>query len=495
MHRSLFIIFSLFCSLGFSQIDPNAYGYYDYAQRFTTQNNYGSPRMNALGGASTALGGDYSQHISNPAGLGIYQQNDIGFSFGNDYNTFHHNEPNSNSTQNQFNINSLGIVIAQTHYDKGWRNNAIGFSFNRLGSFISPLNYSTKSQHSLRNFLVNSAEGTHYTEFANQLNDKNEVINLYGLAYHTFLLNEKDQNSSPSSYFTFSPNEANTIDESISYINRNTQYNFSYGGGIEDTYYFGISFGFKNIHERKLREYKETPDNGVLQSVILNEEESSKGIGANLSLGFIYRPTNKLRIGISYQGPTTITINENYKANLVALYDNYTLPNGETLNKEEANTSSFTTNYTIKEPFTTRLGIAYLIKEKLLIALDGKYQALQKLKLSSSEFDLKADNNTIKNIHNNQYTVALGVEYKNKNSYIRTGFNTQTNGYKNSSNASLKRYSLGLGQYLKKGVFLDITYVYQELQPTSHRPYTNASSITTNGKRQSLQCGLHFIFE
>lgn len=494
MLKYIFIIFNIISTISIAQIDQNAYGYYDYALRFTSQDNYGSPRMNAFGGASTTLGADYSQHATNPAGLGFYQQNDIGFSFGNDANSFQHIETNTRSFKNQFNINSIGIVLAETNYDKRWKNNAIALSFNRLGSFITPLNYTKQNKQSLRKFLTNSAEGIHFTDLINQLNDQDEVINLYGLAYHTFLINEKNQTNQSSSYFTFSPNESNTIKESIEHVNRNTQYNFSYGGGLEDTYYYGISLGFKNINERKLKEYTETPENGDLNKITYNEEETSKGIGANINLGFIFRPTNELRIGISYQSPTSITLNENYKASLVAEYNNYSLPNGEKLNTEMSKTSPFTTNYTIREPFGTRLGVSYLLKEKLLIAIDGKYTPLQNLKLSSSEFNLDADNRTIKALYTNQYTAAIGLEYKSKQSYLRTGFNVKTTGHKNKA-STIKYYSIGLGQYLKQGVFIDLTYAYQNLYSDQYKPYTNAETITTNGKRHSLQFGIHFIIE
>ena len=103
MKRLIYILLNLSIVYAFTQVDNNAYGYYDYAYRYSTQNNYGSPRINALGGAATTLGGDYSQHHINPAGLGFYQKNDLGFSFSNDINTLNHKETNSSSNKNQFN--------------------------------------------------------------------------------------------------------------------------------------------------------------------------------------------------------------------------------------------------------------------------------------------------------------------------------------------------------------------------------------------------------
>ena len=300
--KSVFLILlsSLIIS-SFAQIDETAFGYYDYALRYAYQTNHGSPRMNALGGATTALGGDHSQHASNPAGLGFYEKSDFGFSLGYDITQQAHSGLNSSNQTNRLNVNSFGLVIADSEFDEKWRNNAISFSFNRLGSVTNPVNYKRAiGSNSLRNFLVKSANGTHYTSFANQLNANKEVNDLWGMAYHTFLLNENNQTTDPTSYFTFAPNSTNNVKETVEHVHRNMQYNFSYGGSTSETFYYGLTFSFRSIYERKKRTYTEIPDdNTILRSLSLNEDETSKGVGANLTFGFIYRPLDNLRIGIS----------------------------------------------------------------------------------------------------------------------------------------------------------------------------------------------------
>ena len=58
-----------------AQVNPNAFGYYQDALRFTQWGQYGSGRIHGLAGAGSTLGGDLSAAYLNPAGLGFYNRN------------------------------------------------------------------------------------------------------------------------------------------------------------------------------------------------------------------------------------------------------------------------------------------------------------------------------------------------------------------------------------------------------------------------------------
>src|SRR5688500_7452417 len=59
-----------------------AQGYVESALTISRTKPYGSARIQGLGGAQIALGGDYSSSASNPAGLGMFNRSEVTLSTG-----------------------------------------------------------------------------------------------------------------------------------------------------------------------------------------------------------------------------------------------------------------------------------------------------------------------------------------------------------------------------------------------------------------------------
>src|SRR5688572_10512759 len=57
-----------------------AQGFVENALLFSRTKPGGSARVQAMGGAQVALGGDFSSALSNPAGLGMYNRSEFTFS-------------------------------------------------------------------------------------------------------------------------------------------------------------------------------------------------------------------------------------------------------------------------------------------------------------------------------------------------------------------------------------------------------------------------------
>ena len=96
-----------------AQMAPGAFGYYEDANRYSMTNPGGSARIQAIGGAQTALGGDVSSAYSNPAGLGFFNQSTFvgtpGMSFQSATSNFL--GQSYRTDRSSFNINNLGVVI------------------------------------------------------------------------------------------------------------------------------------------------------------------------------------------------------------------------------------------------------------------------------------------------------------------------------------------------------------------------------------------------
>src|SRR5688572_3229027 len=82
-----------------------AQGFVENALLFSRTKPGGTARIQAMGGAQIALGGDFSSALSNPAGLGMYNRSEITFSPA--FNTYssdaEHLGSKSSDSKNVFN--------------------------------------------------------------------------------------------------------------------------------------------------------------------------------------------------------------------------------------------------------------------------------------------------------------------------------------------------------------------------------------------------------
>ena len=87
------------------------FGYYEQALQFSQTSVWGTARMQGIGGAQVALGGDLSNPSSNPAGLGFYNRGTFSITPGLN---FHKTESDFLGQSNlgkkvNFNIAQLGL--------------------------------------------------------------------------------------------------------------------------------------------------------------------------------------------------------------------------------------------------------------------------------------------------------------------------------------------------------------------------------------------------
>lgn len=88
-------------------------GYYAEALLFSQTQWNGSARIQAIGGAQAALGGDVSSISGNPAGLGFYNHSDISISPSLNFITANSSYLGSSNTSSisNFNIGNFSLVI------------------------------------------------------------------------------------------------------------------------------------------------------------------------------------------------------------------------------------------------------------------------------------------------------------------------------------------------------------------------------------------------
>ena len=120
----------------------------------------GSARTIAMGGAFTALGGDFSAIEINPAGLGVLRSNEFSITpayHTNISNSTYYGQETIDSKSN-FNLGSIGIVGVKNLNKVGkWRSSSVAFGMNRSLSFHRAYTFSAQDVPSS---LIDSYQNT-----------------------------------------------------------------------------------------------------------------------------------------------------------------------------------------------------------------------------------------------------------------------------------------------------------------------------------------------
>ena len=108
------------------------------ALNFSRSDINGTARFMALGGAFSALGGDATGALRNPAGLGVYRDNEFSISpmYAERFSSGDYYGNSSTSGKGNFTIGSFSLTGVQHLNQAGkWRNTAVSFGINRAYSF------------------------------------------------------------------------------------------------------------------------------------------------------------------------------------------------------------------------------------------------------------------------------------------------------------------------------------------------------------------------
>ena len=149
----------------------------------------GTARTAAMSNAFGALGADLSTLSNNPAGLGVYQSYEFGFSLnlgGRDMTSYYLDNKITKSSGN-INIPSIGFVTPLTSdSDSDWRRTNLGFAYNTTNIFKSN---TIQSAYNPNSSLV---DVFHYFANGNKLNDLDPFFEL--AAFDTDLSLPTDSN-------------------------------------------------------------------------------------------------------------------------------------------------------------------------------------------------------------------------------------------------------------------------------------------------------------
>ncbi|MBR5735740.1 MAG: hypothetical protein IKX60_02955 [Bacteroidales bacterium] len=484
----------------------------DQAYNFSENLYIGSARTLAMGNAFTAVGGDLGALSINPASSGVLRMSEFEISpslitavgksdYLNSYN------------QADFTKFSLPSFAYSQHVSTGRMNGFVsfnfGFAFNRVKSFNSIVNASG---------TMKAGRGNNSSSW---LGDKTMALLNYDpadygdynadipwssqLAWNAWLIEEVDDLLlGATENYDYAANRAYLGGDVRQGIYSKVtggidEFTVNFAGNWNDNFYFGVNINIYDVDYNVTDTYSEEALNSLdfesgIQQFNYNYWQRTVGTGIGLKAGFIYLPTEHLRIGATISTPTKYILTDYWGMSVSDSFDNG--------NKYNENTPTGNFDYQVKAPMRYSLGLAYTIGTVGLLSFD--YEGVNYSKISMRDYyggigEFSADNNYISsNFKRNANIFRVGAEMNvTPGIALRGGYAYYDDArpYYVGNNF----LSCGLGFRLSKGAYLDLAWQGQLSNETEFTAYTDYDGYLApvgylNSSNNKLLATLRFKF-
>lgn len=399
MKKGLLAILALFTVVySYSQGEVDAF-------RASRNDLQGTARVQSMGGAFGALGGDIGGITINPAGIGVYRSSEISATMA-----LSNIKITTNGIDDQgktkFNFDNISYV---GYFPTGGDNLLslnFGFTYNRLKNFNR--NYTANNSGratSLSDYMAAVSDG--YLNSALESNNRynSGIPWLSILGWNAFLMDEYvDRNGVVHDDAYQSILEENEpVDSRIKSSERGAieSYDFTIGGNVADKLYLGLTASLTDISYQMYSTYREnfTRNDGL----VLDNFLETSGSGYQVKLGAIYRPVDQLRLGISYHSPTWYSLTDYYQATAT--------PIG--FGEGPESTPDGAWSYKMQTPYSWMFSAAAVLGANAIVSLDYEIKDYTTMNLKESDgYNLEKDNQFIDEDFKIASSLRLGLEYK-----------------------------------------------------------------------------------
>ena len=472
----------------------------EFAQLSQTQ-PFGTARSMALGGAFASLGADLASMSINPAGLGMYQRNEIVLT---PMMTFQSSDtagtnPFGKNGKNRFAMANFGAAL-NTYQSSGTLTSlTIGIGLNRIADFNSRYSYKFDTPYPNGGGQAPSIADV----FGRQLgqagifpNNNGELGYDYNnpyfwpaiLGYNGYMISSFTD--AAGSYYVPDCIGSNaSILHYMDVVNSGSinEFALSFGANFNNIVYLGATIGIQSVHKSTGIYYGEDYryDNGPaansagdqlisqLDYADLYQHSVLDGSGANLKIGVIVRPSEALRIGVAFHTPTYYSLERSYYGTINSqLYNNDTgdteINSDGTPYQDDMGSDS----WCFTSPARLMLGISYTFGNFGLISIDYErdwYNGIR-VKNTPDGFDIYPEDYKAEFKHGFQGTNTLraGIEIKPLPVMaLRVGGGFTGSMFKNRNDyydmplAYRTSYvAAGIGFNLSRSISLDMAYQY-----------------------------------
>ena len=358
MKRLLLILFLVY------SLSPISYC--QDVQRFSERHLMGTARYVGMGGAMTAVGGDPSAVMDNPAGLGLYRRNEITLSISETIDRTQQAEGIDTYQSARFAAPNIATiwVWGNPNKQRGMIYSNVMLSANRLANFNREI-VAKGTGLGLVPSICALTNGLDETYLQNKPWNDTEIGWLSILGYETYLINPQVDSLATDIINQYQWTPAVDFTEgslSVSEVGYYDQYTLSWAGNISNQWYVGLSVNIPTLSYTKRTSHYETDR---FQSAELKSMYHLSGVGVNGTIGLIYRPIQALRVGASFHTPTMMSLSVQTEG------DMYSTVEGK---KYEALTpASGVVSSEMVSPLRTSVSVAGQIGNEGLIAVQYDY--------------------------------------------------------------------------------------------------------------------------
>lgn len=325
-------------------------------QRFSERQVMGTARYVGMGGAMTAIGGDPSAVLDNPAGLGLYRRSEIMLTIDETIDKTQQSSENQ-YTRSRFAAPQIAAIWALGNMQKqrGLIFSNFMISSHRLANFNRDVVVKGQGMGMLETMCYKT-DGLAEQYLQNKPWDDSEIGWLSILGYEAYLIDPlEDDLWAPAVEFT-----DGTL--SVSETGNYDQYTLSWAGNISNQWYVGVNLNLHTLSYTKRVSHTETDR---INSAELKSLYHLSGLGIGGSVGLIYRPIQAIRVGASFHIPTTMSLSVQTES------DMYSKVSGKSY--EVLTPASGVVSTKIASPLRSSVSLAGQIGNEGLIAVQYDY--------------------------------------------------------------------------------------------------------------------------
>ena len=452
------------------------------AYRYSIDNTTGTARFRALSGAMGALGGDLSAININPAGSAVFANNQVAVTasnFGIKNNSTYFGKQTSDKN-NALEVNQAGgvFVFENNNSSSDWKKFSLGLNYENTNNFDNKL-YSAglNPTNSGTQYFVNNANGIKLKLLEDSFYDQlNFVQQQAYLGYNGYLISPLTNDPDNQIYF---PNVAATgnfyQENEVVSTGYNGKFTFNFATQYKDNLYLGINLNTHFFDLNKSTSFYEDYDNGINRNANIGIQEFrfknntySYGNGFSLQLGAIAKIATNFRLGLAYESPTWMTVNDELTQTITGYCADCVVDNIGNVPVRNINENPNVTNvydpYNIQTPSKYSGSLAYVFGKKGLISFDYGLKDYSNMSFRpESDPVFKGLNQAIvRDARKQTSEYRVGAEYRIEKVSLRGGYRFEQSPYKNNLTiGNLTSYSGGLG-YNFGDTKLDLAYTFSK---------------------------------
>lgn len=483
------------------------------ALRYSTESLHGTARYSSMSGAFGALGGDMTGMQINPAGSAVFLNSTANVSLSlldlkNQTNYF--NSFNSNYSSD-VSINQAGIVFVfdNPNEDSAWKKFTLGLNYDVTNNFDDAYFSIGQSSNSIDSYFLNYAQGVPLDLL--QLQSGESISDLYRflgetqgfgaqqafLGFQSFIIDPDDfDNPNNTSYISnIAPGSFNQ-EYYIQSAGYNAKFTINLATQIQDNLYIGLNLNSHLIDYTESKFYFEESNNpdSFVNEIGFRNNLGVLGDGFSAQVGVISKPSDFIRLGLTYETPTWYNINEE----TTQAIETHRRENDELITElVRPNIINIYEEYRLKTPGKITGSFAYLFGKNGLISVDYSYKDYSNIEFRPvSVPSFASENQRMQNLLKGVSTINVGGEYRWNQISFRGGYKYEDSPYNNPDIMSdLTGFSLGLG-YNFGSFKLDAAYARTEQERQEqffpNSGFTNATKI--NAVNNFFTITANFVF-